>query len=205
MTIKAKHDLVVFKPLSMSVGPITNLTEKTEGDFDIWIVETSISSIDQLTKPFSGELEYSVPSLGMQHQKYKVWYVFDQALENAATVPKKTAKSKSSAGKVSKEKTTKQIEQVANTPVKNPVVEEAARKNNAASKKSTKTKTIPFNLAKKQKELGKYAVKKQATLAEVPLISYPFLPVIGIFACLDLVIISWAIIFRKKRTRKDKE
>lgn len=207
LQLKAKHDLVIFKPVSMGLGKIISSTTTTENGEDIWTYTTEFKSLSALNYLVKGKIEYSVPSYGLNNETYDIWFDFKTGTESSSTNKLDSVhQDKSQTHEVSQGQAQAAVpasKQAVTTPRFNSTQRDEA----ISSPKTTasKAKAPKYDLAAKKRELAKYRVPKKKTYAEVALVHYPIGEAVGIFFVIDLAVIAGAIFWRKQRQKVGKQ
>ena len=208
LQLKAKHDLVIFKPVSMELGKIIASTTTTENGEDIWTYTTEFKSLSALNHLVKGKIEYSVPSYGLNNETYDIWFDFKTGTKSSKIKLNSVHQDKSQTHKVS------QGQGQAAAPASKQVVPTPRSKTNQGDEaislpKTTaskaKVKAPKYDIAAKKRELAKYRVPKKKTYAEVALVHYPIGETVGIFFIIDLAVIAGAIFWRKQRQKAGKQ
>lgn len=196
MKVKVKHGLVKFRPLSISLGPITSRKFYRDGKMDVWTYSTHIKSLKQLQKEASGSLKLSVPIANINNRTFKVWFVFGaKDVSHSSTVVAALNKD-SDTNNSANTATANSATENSNSDNENPATESKPQKKAQASQES---KAVVPKATKPQ-----FSPKK-STYADISLIRYPFLPVIATFIVIDGLIIAGAIILRKKVMKGSKK
>lgn len=200
LTVRVKHGLVKFEPLSISAGRILDRTFTHQNGKDIWTYTFHISSIKVLEHEISGRVRLSVPIANIHQQTFEVWFSFGKLdLRKGTIIQKQSAISNETESKTSipphSASTTSSKTSTAATQA--PLAEEAATKPEKAESQAA----LPS-----KKALAKYDVlpkDKQPTYADVALIKYPILEEVIIFIVLAGAIVGVTLFLSKKVKKKE--
>lgn len=192
LTVKVKHGLVKFKPLTMSIGKITKTSFSQRNKKDIWTIVVNFKSLKQLQKETLGTLHLSVPIANIHNRTFKVW--FDWGVSKVLA-DKKSALPPTSTKKISNNQKTKTVQQPINS-------DKDSGKKVVQPRPITKNRD-PENNAATLKQLVQYqSPTKGSALAKIPLKKYPFKGIFFIFLLPDLLIVTGCLYYWRKTLKK---
>lgn len=202
LTVKVKHGLVKFEPVSMSAGRIFDRTFTHQNGKDIWTYTFHIDSIKVLEHEIAGKVRLSVPIANIHQRTFEVWFSFGKLdLRKGSITQKQSAISNETESKTStttdSASPTSSKKSAAATQA--PLAEKAATK----PEKVESQATLPG-----KKALAKYDVlpkDKQPTYADVALIKYPILEEVIIFIVLTGAIVGVTLFLSKKVKKKEEK
>lgn len=192
LTVKAKHGLVKFNPLTVSIGKIIKKTETQQGKNDVWKYAIKFNSLKQLNKAALGTLHLSVPIANIRNQTFKVWFNWGvKKIQANSAVNNALGKSDSNTANLNSDNS---------TPNPSKPISDVSKDDDV--RKIEKVKTKKIDPEENSRKLAKYQVspkvKKSAVIA---LNNYPIGRTVFIFLLIDCLVIAGAIYFRRKIIR----
>lgn len=186
----------------MSAGKISHRSFTHVGKMDQWTYSFSVKSLRELQKSVSGTLRLSVPIANIHERTFKVWFVFGvknvkQHVDLGKAVSQSNNDSNVSADPASNDSSST-------------TSSSGSQNSNAQAKSAPKKTKVNNPAAPKEKtviadDLARYRVSpKKQVYSDIALVDYPFLPVSIVFLVLAIMIISGAIILRRKVLRGER-
>lgn len=196
LVVKAKHDVLLFKPLKLSIGPIIDSTFKAGTNIDTWTYVVKLKDLKQLENDVSETFRLSMPTANINDKTFKAWLKFNVKVASSDT--DKMITSTTQKNTVSSQNTN-QLQKNNSSLSENKV-----NKNQTTSVQDKKIKPAASSLS--PASLIKYRISpEKGKYADIALINYPILPTVLIFLFLDIIVITAAIWLRKKEVKRNHE
>lgn len=202
LTVRVKHGLVKFEPVSMSAGRILDRTFTHQNGKDIWTYTFHIDSIKVLKHEIAGKVRLSVPIANIHKRTFEVWFSFGKFdLRKGSITQKQNAISNEteSTTSIPKDSASTTSSKTSAAATQAPLAEEAPTKPEKAESQAA----LPS-----KKALAKYDVlpkDKRPTYADVALIKYPILEEVIIFIVLAGAIVGVTLFLSKKVKKKEEK
>lgn len=196
LVVKAKHDVLLFEPLKLSIGPIIDSTFKAGTNIDTWTYVVKIKNLKRLGNDVLETFRLSMPTANIHDKTFKAWLRFNVKVASYATNEMITSTTQKN---IVPNQHTKQLPKDNSSLSKNKV-----NKNQIPSEQNKKIQPAASSLS--PASLIKYRISpEKEKYANIALINYPILPTVLIFLFLDIIVITAAIWLRKKEVKKNHE